>query len=665
MKTKLSILVLFFSTAAFCQISDADFEAKRTRIEAIVNTKPEEAFAQTKILLDNALKSGQPELAKIQSTMALVKIYLTEIEAAEKLNESSLAFHLQNNDTGELAKNYMNKALVSERQSDYVNSIKYFLRTISAAEKVKNYTLIQKSYRGLSMSYLDQQNFDKAFEFASKSLDYQKYKSDSTQKAYSLAAIGEIYRLKQNLPKANENFKAAYDQFASDKNEHGMAWVLTNWALCYDTDLIRFTERSLEAQKIWDRVAPENTMSIMNLGNIGFNLMLIANDDSLVQSIKNPVFPKTSQSLLALGEKYMRRCLSIAQKKKNLNAEMHHSINLSSLLYVKQDFKSAYDALHKGFTIYDSLYSQKNKNKIASLESEKKILLRDEKIKRDKLTLANKEKQKWYLIGGLVLLGVIGLLLFNQSRNRRKTNDKLELLNADLDNKNASLDQANKTNARFFSILNHDLRSPVYNLIHYLHLQKDSPELLDAETRKSIETRNMAAAENLLQSMEDLLLWSKGQMENFKPQPQQVRLQSIFEDTRKHFSGEERVAIAFENPMQINLNTDENYLKTIVRNLTGNAIKALRDTSDPKIIWKAWNQDGQTHLSVTDNGPGGTADQFRALYDDTEVVGIQTGLGLHLIRDLAKAIDCTVSVESTAGVGTTFILAFAQKKSDE
>ena len=116
--------------------------------------------------------------------------------------------------------------------------------------------------------------------------------------------------------------------------------------------------------------------------------------------------------------------------------------------------------------------------------------------------------------------------------------------------------------------------------------------------------------------------------------------------------------IVFENPSNIQIYTDENYLKTIIRNLTGNSIKALQKVENPTIIWKAWQDNNQTFLSVTDNGMGGTKEQFKALYDDTEVVGIQTGLGLHLIRDLAKAIDCKIDVDSKPSIGTTFTLSF-------
>src|SRR5690606_21306884 len=205
-----------------------------------------------------------------------------------------------------------------------------------------------------------------------------------------------------------------------------------------------------------------------------------------------------------------------------------------------------------------SIFSQENKNKIAAIESQKEIEIRDKEIQLNKLTLETKEKQKWFYIGGIFLLGIIGLLLYYQSRNRQKTNQKLQLLNAELDH-------ANKVKTRFFSILNHDLRSPVANLIHFLHLQKDNPELMDEATKNRMQNKTISDAENLLSSMEDILLWSKGQMENFKPEPKKVTVNQLFEDNKKVFSGYHNIIFDYQNPDDVELFTDENYLKTIIR----------------------------------------------------------------------------------------------------
>ena len=290
--------------------------------------------------------------------------------------------------------------------------------------------------------------------------------------------------------------------------------------------------------------------------------------------------------------------------------------------------------------------SRKKQLKIA----EKEVKLKKSEIEIANLNIAVKEKQKWYFVAGLLMLTIIGSLLFYQRNSSQKANKKLQILNTELD-------KANQAKVRFLGILNHDLRSPVANLIQFLQIQNDTPELIDEVTKKRLQNKTMMGAENLLASIEDILLWSKGQMQNFTPQLKKISVNSLFEDSQRHFESQEKVKIYFRNSENILLNSDQDYLKTILRNLTGNAIKALSKTENPTIEWRAWQENEKQYLSISDNGPGANQEQFKALYDDNEVVGIKTGLGLHLIRDLAKAINCEISVNSKLGVGTVFTLA--------
>ena len=94
-----------------------------------------------------------------------------------------------------------------------------------------------------------------------------------------------------------------------------------------------------------------------------------------------------------------------------------------------------------------------------------------------------------------------------------------------------------------------------------------------------------------------------------------------------------------------------------MQNLTSNAIKALRNNPNGTIAWKAHKEGIKTILSVTDNGPGIQADQIKALYHEESGVNAKTGFGFHLIRDLAKAIQYRISIESKPGMGTTFVLS--------
>jgi signal transduction histidine kinase len=115
----------------------------------------------------------------------------------------------------------------------------------------------------------------------------------------------------------------------------------------------------------------------------------------------------------------------------------------------------------------------------------------------------------------------------------------------------------------------------------------------------------------------------------------------------------------FNNPESLEVPADENYLKVIMQNLTSNAIKALSNNPGGIIEWKASKEKGQTILSITDNGPGINEEQAKSLYQEGSTFNAKTGFGHHLIRDLAKAIQYRISVESRPGMGTTFVLSAA------
>ncbi len=351
--------------------------------------------------------------------------------------------------------------------------------------------------------------------------------------------------------------------------------------------------------------------------------------------------------------------LQQVEKKLATLEDPHAQLTLFNLLVKNTELAGDYKlALHYKTLEGDQRDLIRSEQMVKNIAEQKVQFETEKKEKENELlaienTLINQQKSnqlKIFIFGAFFLIS-IGTLLFFQNRQRKKANTKLILLNTELD-------LANKVKTRFFSILNHDLRSPVANLISFLNLQKENPELLDEETKKRMDEKTVHTAENLLQSMEDMLLWSKGQMEHFAPQFKKISVSNLFIDNQKVFSGYNQIEIKYINDENIEIVTDENYLKTILRNLTSNAINAITSAKNPKIVWKAWQKNSKKFISISDNGPGASKEQLQALFDENNVVGIQSGLGLHLIRDLAKPINCKIDVESQPDNGTTFILEF-------
>lgn len=533
---------------------------------------------------------------------------------------------------GSLGEYYLD---LSEYESFIGNQLKAVTYKKLLPKAVENIENIGVSYCQIASAYIKMKQFDKAIEYLNEAQPYIKTspyisafscnyymqcfvaqkKLDSVKKYYKLTYTYPTKKdsLFLNLSFANQNMSRYY----ADERDLNKAFVFAEKAVLFgekSTD----EEILMEANAIMGRVLYEKG-----------------------------AYKKAIETL----------------KKASKNALTYDKENF---VMINKKLSQSYAALHlwKEAFYYNEIYSKYNdemmqesaKQSIANAEARYQNTNKQQKIKNlssentiKNIQIKEAQIQRIYLISGLALVGIIGLLLFKQSRSRKKINKKLQILNQELD-------EANKTKARFFSILNHDLRSPVSNLIHFLHLQKENPELIDEETAVRMQAKVIAGAENLLTSMEDILLWSKGQMENFKPHFKRITVAKIFEETQNHFSPYENISIVFENPEDLVLNTDKNYLKTIIRNLTGNAVKVLAKRENPQIVWKARQENNTILLSITDNGPGGSQEKFKALYDDSAVIGIKSGLGLHLIRDLATAINCKIEVCSRPDLGTTITI---------
>ncbi len=72
------------------------------------------------------------------------------------------------------------------------------------------------------------------------------------------------------------------------------------------------------------------------------------------------------------------------------------------------EYQHAYDNSVKAYDLNDSLYSQNEKNKVASLDEKYQVQLREDQLAANRQTLAVQARQKYYLIAVITLLAVIG-----------------------------------------------------------------------------------------------------------------------------------------------------------------------------------------------------------------------------------------------------------------
>jgi signal transduction histidine kinase len=549
-----------------------------------------------------------------------------------------------------IASTYNNMGVAAQNiRSDYTTAASYYFKALQLAEVVKDSMLIPAILMNISVINNIQKNFDKAFDFSARALAIYEKTGNADGIATSFKNFGEIYVAKNDIKHAEEYYNKALNLYQKMRNNEGLASVLSALAMVYGKDYRKAIETRLKAREIWKQINPFQIKAITNTGNIGITYLDIVRYDTAHTVQYGDIIPDNKNLLLQKAEQYLKEAISFSEQAGETDNRSYFLGALSELQGFKGDYKNAYYNLKTFKEVEDSIYSQENKNKIAAAESQREIDKKNSELKINRLALSNQQKKMWGLAGGLILFSVIGFLLYRQVQIKKKNNALLVQLNSELD-------EANKVKAKFFGILSHDLRNPIARFVTLLDLQNDDPRLFTAEQSAVHQKEIGEAAGALLVTMEEMLLWSKGQMENFKPQLQPVPVNDLFVYIENSFLSVKGVSIGFTNPKDLVLNTDVNYLQTIMYNLTSNAIKAVSQKADARIEWKAFDEDGKIVLSISDNGDGITDEYISLLNNSTVTANAKTGFGLHLIRDLAKAIQCIIKVQANPGRGTIFYL---------
>ncbi len=232
--------------------------------------------------------------------------------------------------------------------------------------------------------------------------------------------------------------------------------------------------------------------------------------------------------------------------------------------------------------------------------------------------------------------------------------------------------ELNATKDKMFSIISHDLRSPIGTFKTILEYLTDNPNKLDSDKLNQILTSMKNSAGVTLNLLENLLFWAKSQQGSISYKPEKFSLCQIIEDIKILY----QVSLAEKN-IQINtfvnklciIYADFNMINTIFRNLISNAIKFTRQNGEIQIATK--QQNDFAIISVKDNGVGIHEDRIKKLFTiekNFSTPGTNnekgSGLGLILCSEFVKKHGGEMKVESIMDEGSTFSFSIPHKNSD-
>ncbi|MBO0357621.1 tetratricopeptide repeat protein [Hymenobacter sp. BT186] len=248
-------------------------------------------------------------------------------------------------------------------------------------------------------------------------------------------------------------------------------------------------------------------------------------------------------------------------------------------------------------------------------------------------------------VGGLLLLlGLIGYLL----RQRQRTATLLA-------QQNARLAEANQTKAQLFSIISHDLRAPVSSLFQMLEIMLDAPDLLDEEARNAQVVHLRQTSRDLLATMDELLVWSKNQLDRLDLVGENVALPVLLAELHALYAPlaqQKHLDLQISCPPNLHRRTDPNFLRVILRNLLQNAVKFTPPGGQVRLDAEAGPGAAVT-LRVRDTGPGMAASQLEQMLN-APASSSAHGLGLRLTQEFVRRLGGTLRAESVPGAGSVF-----------
>ncbi|MBS1681059.1 MAG: tetratricopeptide repeat-containing sensor histidine kinase [Bacteroidetes bacterium] len=649
-------------------------------------------FGQSKIdSLESKLKGKLNDSLRVRTYIRLSNEYSNvniknAIEAAEQAVQLSEAKNL----LWGKGYSYFYLASLYQASGDFSTSTKYNNLALNIAFQRKDSLSLASCYNNLGLNYYSFGKYDEAYFYYTQSYQLARLlKKDSLGMAIALHNIATVFKELGQYDRALDYLKLSQTISTAIKDRESKAYN-------YDEigDIFRkkkLYDSALHALKYSIHVARELKMNVIDLesrtlNNVARTYLDIGDNAKALHyyDTVHAIFEKTEDEFglaqVDLGRamvymkekkfdqalKLMESSAEVAKKTNAWSLGFECFKNLAALHEQKGDYKKALDYYKQFKSLEDSLFSQGMQAKLlqdqirfetASKEDQIKALTKLEEMRKDEI---KKQSLIRNILAVTMALTIFLLINVYRSGQRRVRINKLLMEHQDeIKKRSIELEQLNEVKDKFFSIISHDLRSPMNALSAILDLMDQDRIKPEEFSRLNKELRKQFTHTKSL--INNLLDWALLQMDKLKTQPEKFDLRTVVDDNFKMLASLHLKEIIMLNKVAPGTFGwgDLNIVNLVLRNLILNGLKFTESGGTIEVASREEGND--LVISIKDSGIGISPEVQALLFEKTSGYTTRgtanekgTGLGLILSKEFVEKNGGRIWLESEVGKGSTF-----------
>ena len=308
--------------------------------------------------------------------------------------------------------------------------------------------------------------------------------------------------------------------------------------------------------------------------------------------------------------------------------------------------KLALEYYERSVMMKDSVFNETQQQLIrdyqvryAMQEKEHELQMEQEKAKRNRMYVI-----VLAVVAALLLL--IALIWYRLALTRKKRAEELAHLN--------------ETKDHLFSIVSHDVRTPVGAMGAVLRELTDDYDAMNDTDRKANLIMLRTSTEALDDRMANIIHWVKGELANNSIECVDFNLSDLVGEclkTQEAAVSAKSLKVRNAVPTDLTVYDDANVVRLVLQNLFSNAVKFSYPEGEVSV--KAETEDNRVWVEVSDNGMGISEKKlekiFKFMTSSASGTGGETGtgIGLFVTKQLMDKIGGEITIRSVKGEGTT------------